>query len=224
MIWDQGTWTPDFDPAFGYKKGHLEVPPDRQEAEGPVASRAHEAQAAREERELAAVQVRRRGGAAGRCAGHPRREAATRRRPAAASRRSAARRIALWASGQGEVTETKEEAPAQDPPVDAAAIAKARATPMPGFIEPTLPTATETAPSGRDWLHEIKHDGYRLQAHLENGRVKLFSRQGLDWTRALPRRRARACRGAGQESPSSTARWWCRRRPAWRASPCWSTR
>ena len=57
---------------------------------------------------------------------------------------------------------------------------------MPGFIEPTLPTATETAPSGAGWLHEIKHDGYRLQAHLENGRVKLFSRQGLDWTERFP--------------------------------------
>ena len=57
---------------------------------------------------------------------------------------------------------------------------------MPGFIEPTLPTATETAPAGGGWLHEIKHDGYRLQAHLENGRVRLFSRQGLDWTERFP--------------------------------------
>ena len=57
MVWDKGTWTPEFDPAFGYK-GPSQVPPDRQEAERPVAPGAHGAEAAREERELAAVQVR----------------------------------------------------------------------------------------------------------------------------------------------------------------------
>ena len=38
------------------------------------------------------------------------------------------------------------------------------------------------APSGDRWLHEIKFDGYRLQARIEAGRVKLLTRSGLDWT------------------------------------------
>ncbi len=91
----------------------------------------------------------------------------------------------VWASGQGEVTEPKKKR-RRKTPVDPAALPKAKKAAMPGFIEPTLPTATETAPAGGGWLHEIKHDGYRLQAHLENGRVKLFSRQGLDWTERFP--------------------------------------
>ena len=40
----------------------------------------------------------------------------------------------------------------------------------------------EKAPSGSRWLHEIKFDGYRLQARIEAGRVKLLTRSGLDWT------------------------------------------
>jgi bifunctional non-homologous end joining protein LigD len=50
----------------------------------------------------------------------------------------------------------------------------------------SLPSRSSRPPNGPDWLHEIKHDGYRLQAHLENGRVRLFSRQGLDWTDRFP--------------------------------------
>jgi bifunctional non-homologous end joining protein LigD len=42
-------------------------------------------------------------------------------------------------------------------------------------------------PAGDDWLHEIKHDGYRLLCTLQNGRVRLLSRGGLDWTDKLSR-------------------------------------
>jgi len=56
----------------------------------------------------------------------------------------------------------------------------------PSFIEPCLPTVTERAPSGPGWLHEIKHDGYRLQIHLSGGRVRLFTRTGIDWTSRYP--------------------------------------
>jgi len=42
-------------------------------------------------------------------------------------------------------------------------------------------------PSGPGWLHEIKHDGYRLMARLEDSRVRLFSRRGHDWSDRFPR-------------------------------------
>ena len=53
---------------------------------------------------------------------------------------------------------------------------------MPDFVEPSLATLVSKAPSGERWLHEIKFDGYRLQARIEAGRVKLLTRSGLDWT------------------------------------------
>ena len=54
---------------------------------------------------------------------------------------------------------------------------------LPKFIEPMLATLAQAPPSGQRWLHEIKFDGYRLQARLEAGRVKLLTRSGLDWTK-----------------------------------------
>ena len=45
-----------------------------------------------------------------------------------------------------------------------------RPTPS-GFIEPCIPTTARVPPSGPGWLHEIKHDGYRLVARLEGSRV-----------------------------------------------------
>ena len=54
---------------------------------------------------------------------------------------------------------------------------------FPGFIEPALATSVDKVPGGRRWLHEIKFDGYRVQVHLVNGAVKVFTRRGNDWTK-----------------------------------------
>lgn len=53
---------------------------------------------------------------------------------------------------------------------------------MPSFIKPALATLKNNAPEGSRWLHEIKFDGYRLQARIEKGEVALLTRSGLDWT------------------------------------------
>ena len=53
---------------------------------------------------------------------------------------------------------------------------------MPDFIEPALATSIEKVPSGARWLHEIKFDGYRVQVHLRDAAVKVFTRRGNDWT------------------------------------------
>jgi bifunctional non-homologous end joining protein LigD len=53
--------------------------------------------------------------------------------------------------------------------------------PFPGFIAPCEPNLRRTPPTGDRWLSEIKH-GYRVQAHLDAGRPKLFTRRGYDWT------------------------------------------
>lgn len=54
--------------------------------------------------------------------------------------------------------------------------------PMPGFVKPELATLVPAAPEGSRWLHEIKFDGYRIQAHVARGKATLYSRSGLDWT------------------------------------------
>ncbi|RWA64726.1 DNA ligase D [Mesorhizobium sp.] len=50
------------------------------------------------------------------------------------------------------------------------------------FIEPQLATLEKDAPSGDDWLHEVKFDGYRIQAQIAGSEVRLLTRAGLDWT------------------------------------------
>ena len=56
----------------------------------------------------------------------------------------------------------------------------------PPFIEPCLLTLVDRAPSGDRWVHEIKHDGYRLMVRVESGGVQLLTRSGLDWTSRFP--------------------------------------
>jgi bifunctional non-homologous end joining protein LigD len=55
--------------------------------------------------------------------------------------------------------------------------------PFPGFIESALATSIEKVPAGARWIHEIKFDGYRVQVHLANEAVKIFTRRGNDWTK-----------------------------------------
>jgi bifunctional non-homologous end joining protein LigD len=69
-----------------------------------------------------------------------------------------------------------------------------------GFIAPCLPTKTDKLPSGDLWLHEIKHDGFRVIARKDGERVRLYSRPGNDLTYRFPliveilaRLRSRSC-------------------------------
>ncbi len=56
----------------------------------------------------------------------------------------------------------------------------------PGFIHPCRPTVSKQPPRGEGWVHEVKHDGYRLQIHAEKGRVRLYTMNGADWTERYP--------------------------------------
>jgi bifunctional non-homologous end joining protein LigD len=58
--------------------------------------------------------------------------------------------------------------------------------PLAGFIAPCLPTKTDKLPAGGQWLHEIKHDGFRIIARKDGDRVRLYSRPGNDMTRRFP--------------------------------------
>src|SRR5262244_4440113 len=69
-----------------------------------------------------------------------------------------------------------------------------------GFIAPCLPTKTDKLPSGSQWLHEIKHDGFRVIARKNGAQVRLYSRPGNDLTHRFPlivdtlaRLRSRSC-------------------------------
>jgi bifunctional non-homologous end joining protein LigD len=58
---------------------------------------------------------------------------------------------------------------------------------LPDFVPLSLATLRSAAPNGSDWLHEIKFDGYRIEARLERGKVRLLTRKQLDWTHRFER-------------------------------------
>lgn len=56
----------------------------------------------------------------------------------------------------------------------------------PRFTQPQLATLVDAVPPGDEWLHEIKFDGYRLEAIITKGKARLITRRGLDWTDRFP--------------------------------------
>jgi bifunctional non-homologous end joining protein LigD len=178
MIWDRGTWTPESDPEIGYRKGHLRFRLDGQKLKGGW----HLVRMARKPREKQeAWLLFKSDDEAARGADAPdilqeMPDSAATGRDIAAIEKEQDR---TWSSHKGETTRPNE----RKPPVDAARLPKAKAAPLPRFVEPCLPSAVDTPPSGGKWVHEIKQDGYRLQVRIDGGNVTLLTRTGLDWTK-----------------------------------------
>ncbi len=99
----------------------------------------------------------------------------------------------VWNSketAQGNAWYRNEEAPGPKKASDLAAkIAKAlKALPkekLPDFVVPQLASQAATPPNGKVWLHELKLDGYRIQARKDGSKVQLLTRTGLDWTHRM---------------------------------------
>ena len=214
MIWDRGRWQPEGDPHKGYAKGHLSFtlegeklkgawhlvrmhkrPGERQDPWLLIKADDAWARGARDkdildEKPLSVVTGRsipeiaegrggkrvwqsNRGGKpkAAAPAAAPAVAPAVRGKRAAVSRASARRpRRATTAKARK----------------SKAAKPKARGEPLPDFVPPQLATLELQAPAGAGWVHEIKLDGYRIQARLDHGEVRLLTRKGLDWSRKFP--------------------------------------
>jgi bifunctional non-homologous end joining protein LigD len=70
--------------------------------------------------------------------------------------------------------------------IDCSNVAGAVEAPATQWIEPQLATLAAAAPEGHGWAHEIKLDGYRMQAHIRAGATILTSRNGIDWSAKFP--------------------------------------
>jgi len=106
-------------------------------------------------------------------------EAGTGKQPKPFMRAKAFKADAIWQSKSRKDDKDEEPEPAPKP--------KPLVTPktisgLPAFIEPQLCRLVDQPPSGSDWVHEVKFDGYRMQLRVENGKAKLLTRKGLDWT------------------------------------------
>lgn len=190
ILWDRGTWSPIGDAHRGYAKGHLDF-----ELHGEkLGGRWHLVRMAGKPREKREDWLLIKGDDdAARTEGDP--DILDERPESVATGRKiedVAGEEPGWSSKTGRIRKRRggrtgatqpEERPATVSVPQPSKIKGAKKAALPDFVEPTLATLVSSAPSGERWLHEIKFDGYRLQARIEAGRVKLLTRSGLDWTK-----------------------------------------
>jgi bifunctional non-homologous end joining protein LigD len=204
LIWDRGRWTPEFDPHKGLAKGHLEFSLDGEKLSG----RWHlvRMQRRRGEKRDNWLLIKAEDEAA-RGPGDP--DILEEKPKSVVSGRTlekiaAAEGDAVWQSTKSVAENVKQIRKAKTKTVKKAASkkapkkakAKSRAqlaatdvlrekparSALPAFVQPQLATLHDTAPNGAQWVHEVKFDGYRMQALLANGKARLLTRKALDWT------------------------------------------
>jgi bifunctional non-homologous end joining protein LigD len=171
IVWDKGTWAPVGDAEKGLKKGHLEFELVGEKLRG----RWHLVRMAGKPGEKRENWLLIKGDdAAARGEGDP---DILEERPESVLTGRQVEDVAGeepgWSSKKGRL---------RDEAGDASALKGAKKGKMPDFVAPALATLMAKPPSGVDWIHEIKFDGYRLQLHLADGKVWLVTRGGLDWT------------------------------------------
>jgi bifunctional non-homologous end joining protein LigD len=103
-------------------------------------------------------------------------------KPFMLAKRTAAEPDAVWDSNSGLAADERAEATGSQKTAKTARKKSSAATSIPDFIEPQLCEILSRPPQGDDWVHEIKFDGYRVQMRIEDGKVTLKTRKGLDWT------------------------------------------
>jgi len=187
IVWDRGTWRPAFDPAKGYRKGHLEFDLEGDKLKG----RWHLVRMAKKPREKRENWLLIKGDDDyARSARDP---DILEERPESVKTGREITDVANeepgWSSRTGRIAKAKAASPKKNAGKDRTAKTANAAKPkaagkssFPGFIPPALATLRASAPTGDRWLHEIKFDGYRLQAHIRDGKVTLLTRSNLDWT------------------------------------------
>ena len=86
----------------------------------------------------------------------------------------------------------------------------ARKAAMPDFVSPQLATLVDKPPSGDEWLHELKFDGYRLLCHLNGKEVRFWTRNQKDWTTKFAGL-GKAAKALGAKGWTVTKRQGCRK-------------
>ncbi len=92
----------------------------------------------------------------------------------------------VWQSNRPETSSGNKGAkPARSKPFAPSDLPGVKET-LPPFIQPQLASEAPEPPVGKHWVHELKLDGYRIQAHIDkSGKVRLYTRSGLDWTHRM---------------------------------------
>ena len=204
MIWDRGRWQPENDPHKGLEKGHLAFTLDGAKLKGGWhLVRMHRRPGEKRDNWLLIKQHDEAERSAGdkdiledeplsvvtgrtmeEIASGPKKEWRTNRAKSKAAKESR-RKTKIATRGRARAaairpirknaTEIESDGPLDGPKES-----------LPTFVSPCLATLSDKPPDSDNWVHEIKFDGYRIQARLDRGKVKLLTRKGLDWTKKFP--------------------------------------
>src|SRR4029078_165756 len=188
MIWDRGHWLPEGDPHRGLAKGHLAFTLDGKKLHGG----------------WHLVRMRRRSGEkrdnwllikqgddAGRS---PKDEDILEEEPLSAASGRSMEQIAKRSRKVCQSNRPKAGPPPARTHASTKNVPRARTKKkdpdlaayhgaLPTFVPPCLASLSDNPPSQGNWVHELKFDGYRIQARLDHGKATLLTRKGLDWTK-----------------------------------------
>ncbi|TRX73649.1 DNA ligase D [Pseudomonas mangiferae] len=210
IVWDRGLWQPKGDPAQAYAKGRLTFALKGEKLAGQWSLvRTH-----LEGRQVQWFLIKHDDEAARPEAGYdivrqqpdsvlsertlvPRARGAARRKARPSARDPSAGKTTPVEAATVEAA-TAETAAVETATADPADLPGARRAALPDSLKPELATLVESAPAG-DWRYEIKFDGYRILARIEAGTVRLFTRNGHDWTPKMPHQ-AKALEALGLDS------------------------
>lgn len=202
VVWDQGRWVPEGDPHQGYEKGHLTFELMGSKLRGGW----HLVRTRGNGKQKSWLLIKRNDATAERGSGskivddepasaisgrtieevqkQPERLWHSGKKDGKGKSETAAPKSVKVAPKSGKASKKKSVAKIEPP--DPSAYAGAKKAALPDFVDPQLATLVDAAPGGNDWFHEIKLDGYRMQARLDRGKVKMLTRRGHDWSARMP--------------------------------------
>lgn len=166
MLWDRGIWEPLEDPQAGLRRGKVHFSLEGEKLHG----------------EWSLVRMHGKPGESGKnwllIKGKDRYASNKKDITASAKSVKTSRSLEQIAGARDDVWDSNAEQTGKLPHAEKAA--------MPAKCSPQLAVLAEAAPTGTEWLHEIKFDGYRILAQIKSGKVRLFTRNGHDWTHRFP--------------------------------------
>lgn len=176
IIWDRGIWIPEGDPYKSYKKGHLEFELRGQKLGG----RWHLVRMARNARDKHENWLLIKG--EDEFARSPEDQDILEEMPQSVKSGRAVERASSPVKKNAMRLPAKLASASKATLLQPSALRGAKRAALPNFIAPALATLGATPPASKQWIHEIKFDGYRMQARIDAGRIQLLTRSGLDWT------------------------------------------
>ena len=161
LLWDRGHWVPEEDPREGYEKGRLKFTLEGEKLHGSWALVRTKAFQGKKEQWLL-----------------------IKHRDDAAKKGAAAEIVDQRPESVATERTIEEIGPSRRRPAskDPKALPGSTSARLPAELAPELATLVDEAPEGPDWFHEIKYDGYRLLCRIANGKARLYTRAGNDWT------------------------------------------